>query len=554
MKLKTKLLLSFGAVACTTLIVGLISKFGLSKTLGEMEKTSARIAERRAFLAQSINLARTAQVSFKIQVQEWKDVLLRGNDKALFEKYLAAFVREESKTQDLLAQLQDLFATKSVETNLVAETIAEHKALGPKYREALKQFDQADPQAGQTVDKLVRGIDRPATSKMDDLVKQVTSFEEASSGDDKQRLATLQSEIGIATTSAIGGGVLLALVLGISLSNSISRRIQSASTALTSASTCVAEASAQIDASTQELAKGATEQAASIEETGASLTELSSMTRRNAEHAATAKGLTAESRSAAETGTSDMEQMVQAINEIKAASDNIGKIIKTVDEIAFQTNILALNAAVEAARAGEAGAGFAVVAEEVRNLAQRSAQAATETSGLIQDNIEKSERGVTMSGKVVGGLQHILEQARKVDELVGEIAHASAQQSKGLEHISLAVTQMETVTQHNAATAEETAAASNEVRAQMSSLLQAADTLEQLVNGAKARQSMAIDHDHGTKNPNPTSDHRDELPLPPVTKSKPAQRSGTPITTSFAGNRHSQPSRGNGNDALFKDF
>ena len=491
MKLKTKLLLSFGAVACTTLAVGLISKIGMAKTLDEVHATSERINERRAFLADSIDLARGAQVAFKIQVQEWKNVLIRGNDPAQYDKYLAGFNKREAETQALLSQLEDLLSTNNVPDELVVETTAEHAALGVKYRDAVAQFDKEDPNAGKVVDKLVKGIDRAPTQKMDEVVDFVKAFEEDSSQDDEAALVALQAKIGIATTAVIAGGVLLAIVLGVWLSSSISKRIQVATESLSVATTHVSEASSQIDVSTQALANGATEQAASIEETGASLTELSSMTHRNAEHAATAKELAAETRGAAETGSKDMSAMVDAITEIKAASDNIGNIIKTVDEIAFQTNILALNAAVEAARAGEAGAGFAVVADEVRNLAQRSAQAATETTRLIQDNIEKSEHGVVMSNKVVEGLSHILEQARKVDQLVGEIASASKEQSNGLEHISTAISQMESVTQHNAATAEETASASNEVRSQMKSLVAAAESLNELVGKVRKQASKS---------------------------------------------------------------
>src|SRR6185436_17915358 len=148
--------------------------------------------------------------------------------------------------------------------------------------------------------------------------------------------------------------------------------------------------------------------------------------------AATAKTLAGETRSAAESGNDDMTAMREAMDAIKTSSRDIAKIIKTIDEIAFQTNLLALNAAVEAARAGESGAGFAVVAEEVRNLAQRSAQAARETTAKIEDSIKKSERGVVLNGKVASGLREIATKARQVDDLVAEIATASTEQNQGI--------------------------------------------------------------------------------------------------------------------------
>ena len=155
-----------------------------------------------------------------------------------------------------------------------------------------------------------------------------------------------------------------------------------------------------------------------------------------------------------------MQTMAVAMNDIKGSSDEVAKIIKTIDEIAFQTNILALNAAVEAARAGEAGMGFAVVADEVRNLAQRAAPAAKETSGKIETAVTKTTQGVQISAKVAQSLQEIVAKVRQVDELAAEVAAASREQSQGIEQVNTAVTQMDKVTQSSAATAEESASAS----------------------------------------------------------------------------------------------
>ena len=168
----------------------------------------------------------------------------------------------------------------------------------------------------------------------------------------------------------------------------------------------------------------------------------------------------------ADTGAADMTAMTAAMNEIKTSADDIAKIIKTIDEIAFQTNILALNAAVEAARAGEAGAGFAVVADEVRNLAQRSAHAAKETAGKIEGAITKTAQGVTISNKVAISLEEIATRSREVDELVVEIATASTEQNQGIGQVTQAVAQMDQVTQKNAASAEESASAAEELNAQ----------------------------------------------------------------------------------------
>jgi len=233
------------------------------------------------------------------------------------------------------------------------------------------------------------------------------------------------------------------------------------------------------------LAEGSSEQAASIEETSSSLEEMSSMTKRNADNAHKANDLARQARGAADNGANEMQAMSQAMNEIKTSSDDIGKIIKTIDEIAFQTNILALNAAVEAARAGEAGMGFAVVADEVRNLAQRSAQAAKETAGKIQGAIEKTAQGVEISAKVGAQLQEIVSKVRQVDELIAEVSAASKEQSQGIEQVNTAVGQMDTVTQSTAAAAEESASAAEELSAQAATLKASVYELMRLVGGQK---------------------------------------------------------------------
>ena len=247
-----------------------------------------------------------------------------------------------------------------------------------------------------------------------------------------------------------------------------------------------ASASGQISCASHGLAEGASQQAASLEETSASLEEMASMTRRNAEAATAAKSLAVESRAAADAGALDVREMAAAMTDLKATSANVAKIIKTIDEIAFQTNILALNAAVEAARAGEAGAGFAVVADEVRNLARRSAEAARETASTIQNAVQKSERGVQISAKVQESLCDILDKTRRMDELVAQISAASNEQNQGISQINLAVSEMDRVTQGNAANAEETASATEELESQSRALRGAVQQLVAMVEGQPA--------------------------------------------------------------------
>ena len=215
------------------------------------------------------------------------------------------------------------------------------------------------------------------------------------------------------------------------------------------------------------------------------------MTRRNAESAGQAKQLSNQTRLAAETGVSHMAEMKTAMDAIKESSASIAKIVKSIDEIAFQTNILALNAAVEAARAGEAGAGFAVVAEEVRSLAQRSAQSAKETATKIEDSVTRSEYGVQISAKVAQSFDEIVEKARKVDELVAEIATASNEQNQGIGQVTTAVSQMDKVTQANAAGAEEAASASEELNAQAEMVRESVRHLQTLVGAAAQHSATA---------------------------------------------------------------
>jgi len=304
-------------------------------------------------------------------------------------------------------------------------------------------------------------------------------------------MAATASSTTTTTTIISALSVLTALSLGWVIIRSTNSALRLIVATLSDASSQVSSASAQVSAASQSLAEGSSEQAASLEETSASLEEVGSMTKRNAESADTARTIAQDSRQATEAGTRQMAEMVEAMTAIKASSDNIAKIIKNIDEIAFQTNILALNAAVEAARAGEAGAGFAVVADEVRALAQRAAQAAKETAEKIDDSIAKSGHGMDVSTKVAEGLKGITDKTRQVSEIVVEIATASKEQSQGLGQITTAVTQMDQVTQANAGSAEETAAAAEELNAQAAALLETVGDLVKLVGGGQAASHKA---------------------------------------------------------------
>lgn len=280
-------------------------------------------------------------------------------------------------------------------------------------------------------------------------------------------------------------GLLASGILGYLIINSIVRPLLAVTAKLDSSTNQISSVSEVISSSSQSLAEGSSRQAASIEEISASVEELSSMTKRNAESAELCKKAANEARYAAESGASEMMNMQSAMSSIQQSSVEVSAIMNTIDEIAFQTNLLSLNAAVEAARAGSAGAGFAVVANEVRNLAQRSALAAKETAAKMQTALERSAQGVELSQKVMLGLQQIVEKNRQVDSIITEVAVASREQSEGLTQINSAIGEMDKVTQINAASASETANTLLSLNSQSTELRSAASQLSELVGVKK---------------------------------------------------------------------
>jgi hypothetical protein len=294
----------------------------------------------------------------------------------------------------------------------------------------------------------------------------------------------------------------LGALLSFGIATVVTRRTTSAlkrtADALRAGSEQISSASGQVAASSQQLASGSSEQAASLEEISSSTEELSSMTKLNAKTAGEGRLVAAGARSAAENGQSNMKELHDAMDAIETSSREIGNILKTIDDLAFQTNLLALNAAVEAARAGDAGAGFAVVAEEVRNLAARSAAAAKDTASKIESASTKSSRGVVLSRTVSACLDDIVTKARDVDARITEVATACSEQASGLQQIGLALTRMEKVTQGTAATAEESAAASEELNAQAAELLESAEGIARLAGVSRKDEGATAQKPAGT--------------------------------------------------------
>ena len=248
----------------------------------------------------------------------------------------------------------------------------------------------------------------------------------------------------------------------------------------------VALASNQISSSSQSIAEGASEQAASIEQSSASLEEMAAMTKQNADNASQADQLMKQAGEVVDQANESMAALTASMDDISKSSEETSKIIKTIDEIAFQTNLLALNAAVEAARAGEAGAGFAVVADEVRNLAMRAAEAAKDTATLIEGTTHKVSTGSNLVAGANEAFTQVTDSASKVGELVAEIAAASDEQARGIEQVNTAVSEMEKVTQQNAANAQQSASSSEEMLSQAGWMKKMVTELITLVGGSNS--------------------------------------------------------------------
>ncbi|MBD3221930.1 hypothetical protein GF314_11880, partial [bacterium] len=336
------------------------------------------------------------------------------------------------------------------------------------------------------------------------LALQDVSRERGAAGDEALRLASETAAAGIAGAHEIAGttsdklttastsmlvGLALCVVLGVAMSWLITRSItvplRNIIERLAAGSIQTTSAADQVSSASVSLADGASRQAASVEETASSVQEMAAMTRQNAASSREARDLAGSTKQAADKGTEAMGRMVEAIDHIKQSSDDTARIIKTIDEIAFQTNLLALNAAVEAARAGEAGQGFAVVAEEVRNLAQRSAEAAKNTAQMIEAAVTNANTGVAITREVGDVLEEISTAATSVNEVIGNIANASDQQADGISQINDAVGQVDQITQSNAANAEQSASASEELSGQAEELNGMVVELSSMVGGGR---------------------------------------------------------------------
>jgi methyl-accepting chemotaxis protein-1 (serine sensor receptor) len=501
MKLSTKLPLAFG-LALTLILSGAIYGIAsLNHSIVEYNTTvQARVADERAVT--------NMLVTFKTQVQEWKDTLLRGEDPVKLDKYWGAFLKGEQDVADQAKALQhSLPPGKS--RDLIQQFSAAHIAMGTGYRKGHDMFVAAsfDPTVG---DKIVAGVDREPARLLDEAAQEIAKESAAISAKTAEAAHTALLVSSVLMFAAFGLGLSGAFVFSRTITRPLAQAIDVASavsqgdlahpfeargtdeigqllsalkTMQTSLASVVSEvrrnaegvaaASSQIASGNLNLSSRTEEQAASLEQTAANMGELTSTVRRNSENAEQASTLAGHASDTAARGGKVMSDVVQTMQGISESSTKVGEIIGVIDSIAFQTNILALNAAVEAARAGEQGRGFAVVASEVRTLAQRSASAAKEIKSLIGQSTERVEAGARLVQEAGGIIDDIVVSVHRMTEIVGEISSASAEQSTGIEQVNIAVGQIEDVTQQNAALVEEASAAARAMADQADALRRA---------------------------------------------------------------------------------
>lgn len=335
-------------------------------------------------------------------------------------------------------------------------------------------------------DDAMKLMDEEGISNFNDASKallDLVSLNQKLANDNGQSLNSIYNFTKTGTIIFLCVGIGALMLINILILLSITKPLTLNSEKLGEAAKMIAGASSQLASASQQLAGASSEQAASIEEVSATMDESSSMVMQSTENTKQASTLANQANEASDIASKEMKDMMTSMDEIKNSSSEISKIIKVIDEIAFQTNILALNAAVEAARAGDAGKGFAVVAEEVRTLAQRSADAAKDTATIIEKNIQLSSRGGEASVRVNNSLNDISTRVTKLNDLIAEITAASQEQSQGIEQVNKAISQMESVTQQNASVAEESASAAEELTVQAHTLENVVKNLTLMVKG-----------------------------------------------------------------------
>ncbi|GBC59622.1 hypothetical protein DENIS_0561 [Desulfonema ishimotonii] len=409
---------------------------------------------------------RAAAKTFEVAIEKFDAFSAVFHEKWKAGEALAEQAATSAKSEKRATEFEKIRAhLEALETH--------HEVYEDQVRQVFERFQQEKAGEAETLIKQVEAEEDRLTDEIRTILQEIKSLTGAASlqaGEDEQMA---QRWTTIILVISVLFGMLTSWVITRKITASMDRVIEG----LAEGSVQVVSAAREAASSSHALSEGASQQAAAIQETSSSLEELSAMTRQNASNAAQAKSSQTEAYSSLQVAGESMKATTDAMSRIRMSGEEIGKIIKSIDEIAFQTNLLALNAAVEAARAGEAGAGFAVVADEVRNLAMRAAEASRNTQGLIRKTVDEIGSGSALLEKTREAFGITEQHNKTVSGLVDEIAIASGQQAEGIAQITKAVSEMETVIHQNAAHSEQSSAASEELNAQAEQLKEYADEL-----------------------------------------------------------------------------
>jgi methyl-accepting chemotaxis protein len=471
MSLGKKLLGGFGAMLA---LVFLTSGGALlvTRNLNEDLKRAANVTARKQYLAGEVSAA-TAEMASCERGTVLADMLA---DKVHAEQYQQSFRARAAGLQKALDELSQL--AEGGETGSIVKSLSQQASLVIQGHDDLSRsvasdkMDAALEIFAQKVQPRLEEIAKAATSLVDQENHELAAASTVAASEASKSLAAMVTMMLLAV--GVGIGVLFVV-------RHADQALKVLSAKIADSASHVAGAAKQVSSASQSLAQGASEQAASLEETSASTEEIVSITRKNADHASEVASLMQKSEQDSTESDRTLDRMVEQMKEIDGSSKKIARIIKVIDEIAFQTNILALNAAVEAARAGEAGLGFAVVADEVRNLAQRCAQAARDTAALIEESIATASDGNARLDQMAGAVRSMTQSAIRVKSLVDEVNLGSQEQTRGMEQIARAIVQMEQVTQRTAAGAEQSASAGAELDGHASTLRGLVHEMHQMV-------------------------------------------------------------------------